>query len=94
MDTRELKAMQIAATTKLRRTAEAWIVPSQSGQRTPLRVIKTEWVGETPEPTAPTATCAAAPTLNCVSNLASTSWPWRSRSAARSLTRVKWPPER
>ena len=30
MDTRELKGMEIAATTRLRRTAEAWIVPSQS----------------------------------------------------------------
>jgi hypothetical protein len=46
MDTRELKAMQIAATTNLRRTAEAWIVPSQSVNDAAYRVIKTDWVGE------------------------------------------------
>ena len=31
MDTRELKAMQIAATMPLERTTYGWIVPSQSG---------------------------------------------------------------
>jgi len=31
MDTREQRGMQIAATTRLRRTSEGWIVPSQSG---------------------------------------------------------------
>ncbi len=46
METRELKAMQIAATTKLRRTAEAWIVPSQSFAGTAYRVVQTKWVGE------------------------------------------------
>jgi transposase len=46
METRELKAMQIAATTRLRRTAEAWIVPSQSVTNASYRVVQTEWVGE------------------------------------------------
>ena len=46
METRELKAMQIAATTKLRRTAEAWIVPSQSRTDASYRVVQTDWVGE------------------------------------------------
>ncbi len=46
MDPREIKAMQIAATTKLRRTAEAWIVPSQTGNGSSYRVYKSGWVGE------------------------------------------------
>src|SRR5580704_6377949 len=46
METRELKGMEIAATTKLRRTAEAWIVPSQSVAGSSYRVVQTDWVGE------------------------------------------------
>lgn len=46
MDTRQLKGMEIAATTTLRRTAEAWIVPSQSLAGTTYRVAQTEWVGD------------------------------------------------
>ncbi|MBI1729211.1 SWIM zinc finger family protein [Candidatus Acetothermia bacterium] len=34
MTTREQKGLQIAATTKLRKTGQTWLVPSQSGKGT------------------------------------------------------------